>query len=70
MVMRYDVVIEKGPKSYGACVPDLPGCIAVGRTRREVMNLIEEAIDFHLEGLRLEGVPVPPPKARGRDQRE
>ncbi len=59
--MKYAVVIEKGPKSYGAHAPDLPGCIAVGKTRREVMRLIKEAIEFHIEGLRLQGEPVPLP---------
>ena len=70
MVMKYRVIIEKGPKSYGACVPDLPGCIAVGTTRREVMNLMKEAIDFHLEGLLLQREPAPLPKARGPGRRE
>lgn len=57
--MRYAVVIEKGPSSYGAYVPDLPGCVAVGETADEVRRLIGEAIQFHLEGLRLRGTPVP-----------
>jgi len=58
---RYVVIIEKGPTSYGAYVPDLPGCAAVGDTEAEVRRLIEEAIDFHIEGLRLAGEPVPEP---------
>ncbi|MGD9855608.1 MAG: type II toxin-antitoxin system HicB family antitoxin [Planctomycetaceae bacterium] len=58
---RYAVIIEKGPTSYGAYVPDLPGCVAVGDTEAEVRRLIEEAIDFHIEGLRLAGAPVPEP---------
>ena len=49
--MRYLVVVEKGPTSFGAYVPDLPGCIAVGETREEVLQSIHEAIEFHLEGL-------------------
>ncbi len=49
--MRYMVVLERGPTSYGAYVPDLPGCIAVGETQQEVLELIQEAIEFHLEGL-------------------
>lgn len=57
--MRYAVVIERGPTSYGASVPDLPGCIAVGQTRDEVEQLIHEAIAVHLAGLRTEGLPVP-----------
>jgi predicted RNase H-like HicB family nuclease len=57
--MRYMVVIEQGPESFGAYVPDLPGCIAAGETKQEVMRLIREAIQFHLEGLKhvhLEGL--------------
>ena len=59
--MRYMVVIEQGQESFGAYVPDLPGCIAVGDTRQEVMTLIQEAIEFHLEGLKNDGAPVPQP---------
>jgi predicted RNase H-like HicB family nuclease len=59
--MRYLVVVEKGPSSYGAHVPDLPGCIAAGETKEEVLSLIREAIEFHLEDLRQEGQPIPTP---------
>ena len=59
--MRYMVIIEQGTDSYGAYVPDLPGCIAAGATKTEVMRLIQEAIEFHLEGLREDGVAVPQP---------
>jgi predicted RNase H-like HicB family nuclease len=59
--MRYMVVIEQGPESFGAYVPDLPGCIAAGETKQEVMRLIREAIQFHLEGLKNEGGSVPQP---------
>jgi predicted RNase H-like HicB family nuclease len=61
--MRYMVVIEEGPTSFGAYVPDLPGCIAVGETRAEVLKLIEEAIELHIEGLRDEGAEIPKPHA-------
>ena len=61
--MRYMVIIEKGEKGYGAHVPDLPGCIAAGETREEVLELIKEAIEFHIEGLREEGKPVPSPSS-------
>jgi predicted RNase H-like HicB family nuclease len=61
--MDYVVVIEKGANSFGAYVPDLPGCVAVGESREEVMQLIREAIEFHLEGLREDGRPVPPPSS-------
>ena len=63
--MRYLVVIEKGPTSWGAHVPDLPGCVAVGGTRTEVVTLIREAIEFHIEGLREQGEPVPEPSSEG-----
>jgi predicted RNase H-like HicB family nuclease len=59
--MQYLVVIERGPSSYGAFVPDLPGCVAVGASREEVETLIHEAIEFHIEGLRADGQPVPQP---------
>jgi predicted RNase H-like HicB family nuclease len=55
------VVIEEGEASYGAYVPDLPGCVAVGETRQEVLDLIKEAVKFHLEGLRDRGEPIPQP---------
>ena len=60
--MRYAVVIEKGPTSYGAYVPDLPGCVAVGKTAAEVRKLIAEAVLLHLEGLREDGLPIPAPE--------
>ena len=59
--MRYLVVVEKGPTSFGAYVPDLPGCVAAGETKAEVLALVREAIDLHLEGLRDEGQPIPVP---------
>jgi predicted RNase H-like HicB family nuclease len=59
--MQYLVVIERGPTSFGAYVPDLPGCIAVGETREEVEALIHEAIEFHIGGLREDNLPVPQP---------
>ncbi len=57
--MDYVVIIEKGDSSYGAYVPDLPGCVAVGETRDEALMLIREAIEFHLEGLKQDHQPVP-----------
>lgn len=59
--MKYTVIFEKGPTSWGAYVPDLPGCISVGDSLEEVRQLIAEAIEFHIEGLREEGLEVPPP---------
>lgn len=61
--MRYTVIIEKGETSYGAYAPDLSGCIAVGETREEVEQLIQEAIEFHLEGMQLAGLPIPQPSS-------
>lgn len=62
--MRYAVVIEKAEGNYSAYVPDLPGCVATGATVEEVGREIREAIDFHLEGLRDSGRPVPEPTTR------
>ena len=59
--MEYLVVVEKGPSSYGAYVPDLPGCVAAAETKGEVLSLIKEAIEFHLEGLKEDGEPIPSP---------
>ncbi len=64
--MRYMVVVEKGPSSYGAYVPDLPGCVAAGESEQEVLALIQEAIEFHLEGLRDMGQPFPAPHSSSR----
>jgi predicted RNase H-like HicB family nuclease len=63
--MRYLVVVEKGESGYGAYVPDLPGCIAAGDTREEVVRLVQEAIQLHIEDLRERGEPVPPPTSTG-----
>jgi predicted RNase H-like HicB family nuclease len=60
---KYAVVIEKGPTSFGAYVPDLPGCVAVAETKAEVEQLIAEAITFHIEGLLEDGTPVPAPNS-------
>lgn len=60
---RYVVILERGKDSFGAYVPDLPGCVAVGETKKEVIRLIKEAIEFHLEGLRKEGIPIPEPQS-------
>ena len=58
--MRFLVVVEEGPSSFGAHVPDLPGCVAIGATREEVLALIEEAIQLHIEDIKASGLPVPP----------
>ena len=64
-VTRYMVVVERGETSWGAHVPDLPGCVAVGESREEVLRLIRETIEFHIDGLKQEGVPVPTPSSEG-----
>jgi predicted RNase H-like HicB family nuclease len=62
--MKYLVVVEKSDNGYGAYVPDLSGCVAVAKTRNEVVTLIQEAIEFHIEGLRQSGSPVPMPTSQ------
>ena len=62
--MRYAIVIEKGEGNYGAYVPDLPGCVATGDTIEEVEREIQEAIEFHLEGMREDGLPIPEPSSK------
>lgn len=62
--MKYAIVIEASETGYGAYVPDLPGCVAVGETVEETECLIREALEFHLEGLREDGVPIPEPTTR------
>lgn len=59
--MRYTVILERGETSWGAYVPDLPGCIAVGDSREEGLALIREAVALHIDGLRLESLPIPEP---------
>lgn len=61
---RYAVVIERAPGNYSAYVPDLPGCVATGATIEEVEREIREAIEFHIEGLRDAGEPVPEPTSQ------
>ena len=62
--MRYAIVIEKAPSNYAAYVPDLPGCIATGASVQETESLIRGAIEFHLEGLKADGLPIPPPSSQ------
>ena len=59
--MRYAIIIEKAKGNYSAYVPDLPGCITTGNTIEEIEKNMKEAIDFHLDGLREEGLPIPEP---------
>ena len=61
--MQYAIVIEKSPRNYSAYAPDLPGCIATGATREDVVREMRQAIEFHIEGLRDQGEPVPAPQA-------
>ena len=62
--MRYAIVIEKAGNNYSAYVPDLPGCIATGATVEETELQIREAIEFHLEGMREDGLPIPQPSSQ------
>lgn len=62
--MRYAIVIEKATKNYSAYVPNLPGCVATGATVEETEQLIREAIEFHLSGLRDDGAPIPQPSSQ------
>jgi predicted RNase H-like HicB family nuclease len=61
--VRYLAVVEEGATSFGAYVPDLPGCVAAGESRVEVLELIREVIEFHIEGLRSDGQAVPRPSS-------
>jgi predicted RNase H-like HicB family nuclease len=62
--MRYAIVIEKANNNFSAYVPDLPGCIATGSSVAEVEAQIREAIEFHIEGMREDGLPIPKPASR------
>jgi len=63
--MHYTVIVERGDDSWGAHVPDLPGCIAAGGTREEVLERIREAIEVHVQGLKDQGLPIPEPRSEG-----
>jgi predicted RNase H-like HicB family nuclease len=63
MNQQYLVVIERAPSNFAAYSPDLPGCIATGRTKEETVANMREAIAFHLQGLREDGQPIPPPSS-------
>jgi predicted RNase H-like HicB family nuclease len=62
--MRYAIVIEAAGDNYSAYVPDLPGCVATGATISDTEEAIREAIEFHLEGLRADNLPIPPASSR------
>ena len=62
--MRYAIVIEEAENNYAAYVPDLPGCVATGKTMQEVEEQIREAIDLHLRGMREDGLSIPKPTSR------
>ncbi len=63
--MQYLVIVEKGETGYGAYVPDLPGCAAAADTREEVVELIRQAIEFHIESMRADGESIPEPTSQG-----
>ena len=62
--MRYAIVIEKAESNFSAYVPDLPGCVATGATAEEAESQLREAIEFHLDGMREDGVAIPQPASR------
>jgi predicted RNase H-like HicB family nuclease len=62
--MRYAIVIERAENNYSAYVPDLPGCVAIGATVEEAEQLIREAIELHLTGMREDGLPIPQPSSQ------
>lgn len=62
--MRYAVVVERAESNYSAYVPDLPGCVAAGKTAEEVESLLHEAIEIHLQGMREDGLEIPEPSSR------
>lgn len=64
MVSNYEIVLEQTQTGYSAYSPDLPGCVSTGRTRAKAEASMREAIEFHIQGLREEGFPVPEPQAR------
>ncbi len=61
--MKYAIVVERAKRNYAAYVPDLPGCIATGATVEEAEELLREAIEVHIAGLREDGLPVPAPSS-------
>ena len=64
--MRFLVIVEKGPTSYGVYAPDLPGCVAVGETQEEALESMREAMAFHLDGMREDGDAIPEPVSVGQ----
>jgi predicted RNase H-like HicB family nuclease len=61
--LQYLVIIERARKNLAAYSPDLPGCVATGKTKEETLDLMRAAIAFHLEGLQENGQPIPPPSS-------
>jgi predicted RNase H-like HicB family nuclease len=59
--VRYAIIVEKGERNYSAYIPDLPGCVATGKTVEETERRIREAVEFHLRGMREDGLPIPEP---------
>jgi predicted RNase H-like HicB family nuclease len=60
-IMRYLMIIEPGERNYSAYLPDPPGCVATGKSIEEVRERMREAVELHLEGMREDGLPIPPP---------
>jgi predicted RNase H-like HicB family nuclease len=63
---KYTIIIEKGDRNYSAYCPDIPGVVAAGETEKETLELMKEAMEFHLDGLKEENLPIPKPTCRAR----
>lgn len=63
MIMRYTIILERGPTNYSAYAPDFPGCVAAAGTEPETMALMKEALEMHIEDMRGRGEPIPEPSA-------
>jgi predicted RNase H-like HicB family nuclease len=63
---KYTIIIEKGERNYSAYCPDIPGVVAAGETEEETLELMKEAIEFHLDGLKEGNLPIPKPTTRAR----
>ena len=63
-VYRYPIIIEKTKSNYSAYCPDLPGCVATGKSVSETFDRAKKAIRFHLDGMKKDGLPIPPPSSK------
>ena len=70
MSMKRLIIVERGDNNYSAYVPDLPGCVATGQSADEVTQLLDEAIEFHIDGMKAEGLPIPEVWTKFSSERE